>query len=1119
MFGTVISIIYFYLIVYIIFLNQECSNSLSARQCHPTIHTLPDLRTSINQYFLLITVSVILDRVRAIFAYSDGISIAGLCKVLITNTFAKPLLTKVNWLRKMFDVVLNGTLLFLYVLNIIMIAICNPSILNPGPTGVSVLYNNIQGFINTRDLGSDSPPLNMTKVHEIQGYIFSQKPDIVIMNEIWLKKSVLDSEIFPDNYKVFRVDRSLRSHPWDPLRPKKFRKHGGGVLIAHRTDLNLTSVKFSKISVQAELLSVLFKTASDKTFCISTFYRVGTLGAENFQEFEKHFISLAIDKKLQRHILIGDFNFANVSWPSGQTSCELQQKFLDFLTSDLGHTQLIGDPTHNSGNTLDLLFTNIPSLVRSINIMDQNEFCLSDHFGIRFNIDLHVKYKKLPKRKTYNYRKANWLGINNALRQVNWDCVIGSFDPHIAWPRFKLILTDICDRYIPKKTVKSQFQPPWYDSECDKIRREKEKWRKRAKSSNNESDHEKFRSFRKKFKQTMNEKMRLNVEDDLDPALISKRFWSHVKSKTKSTRIPETVRYGGRFRSNVSHQAELFNEYFQDQFSDVSDYEIDINFSNDNFADLRFHTDDVYLLLRQINSSKAAGPDGIDGKVLKNCAHSLAYPLSLLFNLSFSTGCIPLDWKTALVVPVYKKGDKGSVENYRPISLTSLVMKVLERCIKNTLYKACENFLDPRQHGFINDRSCTTQMIPFTNDLALALNNKSRMDTIYFDFAKAFDSVSHDLILQKLKQDYRIDGLMLKFIRSYLEGRQQQVVIGGAKSSLMHVKSGVPQGSILGPLLFVLFINDMFSCISEGTNIALYADDTKIWREILSYSDHFIIQNDIESLLKWSTINKMNFHPKKCKALTVTLQRNILDNLPFNIFSYELNGTVIDYVKSHSDLGVTLNSKLIWGTHCNELVAKASSRLGLLKRTCHFTINKQQKRSFYLSVVRSIFEHCSNIWSPQSSTHVGKFIAIQKRAIKWINGEQFVSYSDEIFLEKQKELNILPIQLKFIYNDLLMFYKIVNNLVSISLPPYISQCLPENVRYTRRNAPIHNLVDSSTFQCSITASCEAFRNSFFYRTMHTWNGLPVRVRQAERISIFKVSLIEYLWSTGIDWPD
>ncbi len=175
----------------------------------------------------------------------------------------------------------------------------------------------------------------------------------------------------------------------------------------------------------------------------------------------------------------------------------------------------------------------------------------------------------------------------------------------------------------------------------------------------------------------------------------------------------------------------------------------------------------------------------------------------------------------------------------------------------------------------------------------------------------------------------------------------------------------------------------MFSCVSEGTNIALYADDTKVWREIKWSEDHLILQNDIDSLFKWSVENKMTFHPKKCKALSVTLQRNILDNLPFNIHLYELNHTVIDYEPSQSqvDLGVEITSKLLWGPHCQSLVNKANSKLGLLKRTCHFTTNIRQKRAFYLSIVRSVFEHCSVIWSPHNKSILEKFEAIQKRGV------------------------------------------------------------------------------------------------------------------------------------------
>ena len=193
-----------------------------------------------------------------------------------------------------------------------------------------------------------------------------------------------------------------------------------------------------------------------------------------------------------------------------------------------------------------------------------------------------------------------------------------------------------------------------------------------------------------------------------------------------------------------------------------------MNLRGNSFMDLRFHVLDVLLILKELNPSKAAGPDGIDGTILKNCAPAIARPLTSLFNTSFVTGCIPDEWRLASVVPVHKKDDKGCVENYRPISLTCIIMKVFERYIQKERYAACAGLLDSRQHGFLNEKSCTTQMVYFIDDLTSALNSKVRSDIIYFDFSKAFDSVSHGLILHKLKKFYGIDGLMLRFIKSYL---------------------------------------------------------------------------------------------------------------------------------------------------------------------------------------------------------------------------------------------------------------------------------------------------------------------------------------------------------------
>jgi len=179
-------------------------------------------------------------------------------------------------------------------------------------------------------------------------------------------------------------------------------------------------------------------------------------------------------------------------------------------------------------------------------------------------------------------------------------------------------------------------------------------------------------------------------------------------------------------------------------------------------------------------------------------------------------------------------------------------------------------------------------MIPFTSELAFTLNKSSRTDIVYFDFSKAFDTVNHDLILHKLKHQFCIDGLLLQFIKIYLENRKQQVIIGGSKSGPLPVHSGIPQGSILGPLLFVLFINDMFSVVNNNTNIALYADDTKIWREINRDVDQIELQKDIDGLYQWSIENKMKFHPDKCKVLAVT-NKMLSFALPFYEFMYNLS--------------------------------------------------------------------------------------------------------------------------------------------------------------------------------------------------------------------------------------
>ena len=1003
--------------------------------------------------------------------------------------------------------------IWLFAMNLSLMVLSIPNLVNPGPTSdLNVLYQNVQGFVNIR-AKSSSPTFFTSKVLDFQGYLFHEKPDVVILNETWLKESVQDSEIFPNNaYKVFRRDRSLKSHPCCNKVPTKFKTNGGGVVIAFRSDLDVTTTEFKLKDgpALAEIISVVVAAGSGSKLCISTLYRVGTLGAENLYEVRKHLQSIAESKSINRHILIGDFNLSKTSWPDGISSCSLESEFIN-LFDDLGLVQFINTSTHKSGNTLDLLLSSSDELVSNIEIIPKDTVCSSDHFGIKFKIKLKCKRSKSQKRKIYNLKKANFKAINRELLRVHRNSIFGICDSDEALDRFESIFTSICDKLIPKVTVKSSFQPPWFDSELDSICRAKNKLLDRYKATNNTKFLEEAKGMRKKFKKLCTQKKMSNVMNSDDPALVKKKFWSYYKSTSNSCRVPETVHYKSRFRSAKADVANLFNNFFSDQFSSPSDYNININFDSDPLSDIKFCEKTVFDLLRKLDSNKAAGPDGRQAKLLKCCASGLAGPLSMLYTKIFRSGSIPKLWKLGNVVPVHKKGDKSSVENYRPISLTCLSMKVFEYCIKDILMKKCGPLIDDSQHGFLPNKSCTTQMIPFSNNLALALNNLSRTDVIYFDFAKAFDSVNHDIILQKLKCQFGIDGLLLQFIKSYLQDRKQKVVVGGVSSGTLPVQSGVPQGSILGPLLFVIFINDMQSVISPGTSIALYADDTKIWREIISEHDQVCLQNDINNLYKWSVDNMMKFHPDKCKVLAVTNKR-LTYELPFYEYFYSLNDALLDYVESEKDLGVVINSKLNWNSHCIDLASKANQRLGFVRRTCHFILSSEQRRVLYLSLVRSIFEHCSPVWAPQTPVALNAIDLVQRRAVKWILKEPFTSYSDNEYLLKQGALDVLPIKSKFMFTDLVLFHRIVYGSVCIKLPYYVVKWEPKDVvKCTRNSKCIFDGSDKLKFRCTVRPKVKAFEYSFFVRSFKSWNDLPLALREVEDSAKFPAQLKEHLW--------
>ena len=327
----------------------------------------------------------------------------------------------------------------------------------------------------------------------------------------------------------------------------------------------------------------------------------------------------------------------------------------------------------------------------------------------------------------------------------------------------------------------------------------------------------------------------------------------------------------GRLTSDPKEQAEILNSQFQSVFGDGKEY-TDQEFldktgmGNPNLPvmnDIIVTEQGVKKLLRDLNPHKACGPDGITSRVLKELAEELAPGLTTLFQSSLASGIVPEEWRHALVTPIYKKGEHYNPANYRPVSLTCIVCKLLEHIVVSSVMQHFEknNILTDNQHGFRKARSCETQLLEFTEELMTNVEGGKQTDVLIMDFAKAFDRVNHSLLLHKLHR-YGIQGASLAWIAAFLKNRTQAVVVNGACSSNIPVKSGVPQGSVLGPCLFLAYINDLPDKLSAMSR--LFADDTAVYSTISSDAEHDQLQQDLHRLAEWEKSWDMMFHPAKC---------------------------------------------------------------------------------------------------------------------------------------------------------------------------------------------------------------------------------------------------------------
>ena len=403
----------------------------------------------------------------------------------------------------------------------------------------------------------------------------------------------------------------------------------------------------------------------------------------------------------------------------------------------------------------------------------------------------------------------------------------------------------------------------------------------------------------------------------------SKAFWNCVQSKCKTTEsVGNLVDEGGVIVSEGTKKATILNEFFTSVFTKENTSKMPTFNNRNNRATInsfKITTEVVGKYLKELNASKSQGPDNLHPKLSLETLEEIKNPLTEIFNKSLQEGTVPNDWKLANIIPLHKKGSKSSPKKYRPISLTLVAFKLMEKLVRDKTMSHMEekNLFTKHQHGFRKGYSCVTQLIDVCEKWTEELDNKNSVDVVYLDFQKAFDSVPHKRLLSKLK-GCGIQGKLLKWIENFLKNRKQRVQVNGSSSEWVDVTSGIPQGSVLGPLLFLIYINDLPDVVHSF--IKLFVDNAKLYAVVKTARDATVVQNDLGSLDNWSEIWQINFNNDKCTHMHLGKDQE------FSMYSMRQNGApvIINQVTEQKDLGVTINNKLEFVPHIQAMVKKAN---------------------------------------------------------------------------------------------------------------------------------------------------------------------------------------------------
>ena len=902
----------------------------------------------------------------------------------------------------------------------------------------------------------------------------SEKPDIVSITETWLNinEKHLVSEINIPGYNMFLNCRET--------------KRGGGVILYIKDTINAMEVNKTNRSAY-ESVYVKIKI-NKKLLIIATIYRPPKTTLENDKLLYDEIETIVSTKT---SIICGDFNLPHINWRSFTSDNEGSR--LIKLMKKLYLSQFVREPTLDN-NILDIVLASDSDLIYSCEVGEI--LSNSDHKIIRCKVNCEVNIKENAILVS-NYKKGNILGLKTELQKVNWRAIFANKNIEQMCSSFTNILLEAENKWIPKvrKRVNGTTNPQWMTNEIKVLINRKKKAYTIYKRSKSDEDFNRYVAVKRHCeKQIRKSKRNLEISISQQAKTNPKKFYQYIRSKkTIKDKIGPIKDVNNELVSDCKNMTKILNTFFQSVFirEDISSLpnidSVPLRFSNEMLKIDEINENDIAKHLKNLDPNKSTGVDLVSSRLLRECQEELILPLKLLFNKSMQEGIVPSLWKCANVTPIFKKGNKCEAGNYRPISLTSVVIKILERIIKDKI----TSFLDRHkliidsQHGFRNSRSCLTNLLEFYNYIFSNYDERVPSDIIYLDFKKAFDTVPHKRLLIKLKAHGMGDQLC-SWVENWLTNRKQRVVINGEASDWLHVTSGVPQGSVLGPLLFLIYINDIDFGVSS--KISKFADDTKLGGKALTIGDCETIQKDLDNLNNWSEKWLLKFNKDKCKVMHVGY-----NNLKHN---YKLQGRNLIRVEEEKDLGVIVKSDLKNGSQCMAASRKANTILGFIARNFDCKTPEVITR-LYTSLVRPHLEYAVQFWSPCYQKDQNKLEGVQRRATKLVPGFRGLQYE-----ERLKRLDMFSLKDRRIRGDLIETFKILKNIDSLNYDHFFelsSQLL------TRNNGL---KLKGQRFNTDLK------KNYFNIRVVDFWNKLPASVVQANTIATFKERLDKHFKENG-----